>query len=123
MKQSAFILAIDDERPCIFADVLCRTAQSGIHALKTMGPFDALFLDHDLCALKAQQDDRGHELTGYSVLLFLEEFPEFMPDEIHLLTSNGSGRDKMVLALNHMMDRRAGHWEKRNASSSGAEAI
>lgn len=116
MNQSALVLAIDDERPCLFADVLCRTAEAGIKAIQTMGPFDAIFLDHDLCALKTQHDDRGIELTGYSVILFLEEHPEFMPQEIHLLTNNGSGRDKMVLALDHMMDRRFGHWEKRNAT-------
>lgn len=79
-----------------------------------MGPFDALFLDHDLCAVKAQHDERGNELTGYTVLTFLEEHPEFLPQEIHLLTNNGSGRTKMVLALDHMMDRRGGHWEKRD---------
>jgi len=113
MKSYSKIIAIDDERPCLFADILCRTASAGLKALQTMGPFDSLFLDHDLGAYRPETDDRGNELSGYSILCFLEEHPEFMPTEIHLLTSNGGGRTNMVLALDKMMDRKLGHWERR----------
>lgn len=113
MIQSDVVLAIDDERPCLFADALCRTATAGIKALEIMKP-DVLFLDHDLGAFKREVDDHDNEMSGYSVLCFLEEHPEFMPREIHLLTNNGGGRTNMVLALDKMMDRKLGHWERRS---------
>ena len=90
------ILAIDDCRELSFAHVLCRTYNDGIAALKFLGPWDVLYLDHDLGALDRQYTDTGAEATGYKILCFLEENPQYLPKKIELVTSNPVGRIKMV---------------------------
>ncbi len=89
------ILAIDDYRELCFADILCRTYSTGIKALKLLGPWDKLYLDHDLGAINQEYDNRGHELTGLHILRFLEDNPKFMPKEIHIITGNAAARPKM----------------------------
>jgi hypothetical protein len=64
-----------------------------------MGPWDELWLDHDLCAVEKQTTETGRELTGYDILCFLEEFPQYLPKKIILVTDNSSGREKMMVVL------------------------
>lgn len=89
------ILAIDDCRELGSAHVLCRTYHDGTAALKFLGPWDELLLDHDLGRLERQETDSGEELTGYKVLCFLEENPQYLPGKITIVSSNPVGRLRM----------------------------
>lgn len=80
-------LLIDDLRE-IIADVVARTYDDGIAALKDQGPFDVLYLDHDLA-------DPNPAHTGYDVLNFLELNPHLLPGRIVLVTQNPVGMEKM----------------------------
>lgn len=100
------ILVIDDCRELNFAHVLCRTVDDGINALKTMGPFVELHLDHDMCAVEHQYHDTGREKTGYDVLVFLEENPEFIPERIVIVTQNASARPKMEALVKRLLAAR-----------------
>lgn len=95
-------LLIDDLRDVDFVNKqwnvkvtdVARTFAEGINALKE-GQVDTLLLDHDLACF----DDEGNELTGYKVMLFLEENQEFLPKRIILVTSNPVGRGKMQTVI------------------------
>lgn len=89
------ILVIDDLRTFETAEVTARDYKSGIAMLQMHGPWDALYLDHDL----------GEEKTGYDVMCWLEEHPEFMPKEIKFVTDNPVGRQKMEAALVAIRER------------------
>ena len=81
-------LLIDDQRT-IYVDRVARTFVDGIKALTEEGPWDVLYLDHDL----------GEEKTGYDILTWLEQNMDKRPGKIVLVTSNIVGRDRMALAL------------------------
>lgn len=83
-------LLIDDMRD-IKADIIARTYEEGIKALKEDGPFSVLYLDHDL----ASYDENGNEKTGYHVMCFLEEFPEYLPEKIICVSSNPAGMKRI----------------------------
>lgn len=87
-------LLIDDIRD-IEATVVARTYAEGIYALKNDGPFDVLYLDHDL-------GEEHPKHTGYGVMCFLEEFPEFLPKEIQLVTANPVGRQNMQRVIDRL---------------------
>lgn len=93
------ILGIDDCRELSYCAVLARTYHDGIRALKFYPKWDELHLDHDLGAVEPQYTESGRELTGYDVLCFLEENPEYLPKRIVLVTSNPSGRVRMEQLL------------------------
>lgn len=92
-------LAIDDARHCEYAHIVARTYRDGIAALTQLGPWERLYLDHDLGSVESQCSETGAELTGYHVLCFLEEHPEYLPKEVILLTSNAAGRLRMQQVL------------------------
>jgi len=49
----------------------------------------------------------GHsEKTGYHIMLFLEEFPEYLPKEIILVTSNPVGKVRMQQAIDSLKKRK-----------------
>jgi hypothetical protein len=117
--------------PAIFGipvcDVVCRNPLEGIAALIHLGPFDELYLDHDMgndlpievstydiCQEggKITQYSFGrinpstprvpfgqYESNGYGVLCFLEENVIFMPKSIILVTDNSSAMVKMMAML------------------------
>lgn len=90
------ILAIDDRRECQGATVLARTYQEGMDCLFKMGPWDELWIDHDL----ASYDNKGREKTGYDILSSLEAlWPVHRVDVIVLLTDNASGRPRMIQVI------------------------
>lgn len=78
---------------------ICRTFEEGLTALRDEGPWDLLYLDHDL----GNQDKI--EKTGYSILCWLEEFPEWLPKAIVLVTSNPVGRKKMSVLIDRLYNR------------------
>lgn len=101
-------LLIDDLRDVEFVNKnwnvnvtdVARTFAEGINALKA-GSVDTLLLDHDLACF----DDEGNELTGYKVMLFLEEHPEYLPKSIILVTSNPVGRAKMQTVIDKLFQK------------------
>lgn len=103
------VLLIDDMRNVAYLKQqygvevthIARTFADGINMLKNEGPWDLLMLDHDLGCY----DEDGRELTGYMVLLFLEEHLEYMPALIKVITDNSSARQKMLLAMTSIRKR------------------
>jgi hypothetical protein len=90
-------LLIDDMRN-IPADRIARTFDDGIEALTNGGPWDTLFLDHDL----GEEDPKK---TGYGIICFLEENQNLLPKEIVLVTSNPVGRQKMQMVIDRLYGR------------------
>ena len=98
MNKLPRFLGIDDCRELRHCDVVARSYDEGIRALTLMGPWDCLYLDHDLNAIKNSWiNDR--EATGYDIVCFLEEHPDLRPAKVVLVTSNPTGRLKMVAGL------------------------
>lgn len=96
------ILAIDDCRECSYAQVLARTYKDGIAALTHMGPWDVLCLDHDLGNIERHYTETGRELTGYDVLMFLVENPQYKPGKVEIISSNPSGIERMKAVLREL---------------------
>lgn len=87
-------LLIDDLRD-IKATVVVRTFEEGIDALKIQGPFDILYLDHDLGQETLYQNEYSNDRTGYTIMCFLEEYSQYLPKDIIFVTSNPVGRKRM----------------------------
>lgn len=86
------ILLIDDVRDLNGATVIARNFWEGIKQLEINGPWDELWLDHDLASY-----DGNRERTGYDIMLFLEQFPMHKPEKIVFVTSNPVGRQRMEI--------------------------
>lgn len=88
-------------------DLVCRTFQAGLKALKQRIRWTTLYLDHDL-------GDEAPDHTGYDVLCWLEQNPRHQPEQVMLITSNPVGRKKMEAALQSMgYQNKLGHiWMK-----------
>lgn len=99
------VLAIDDVRNHE-ADIIARTFKDGINHLKNSGPFDKLILDHDLGEVELQRTEDGQELTGYHIMLFLEENPEYAPNEIVCCSSNPPGRARIEVVIEKLKRQR-----------------
>ena len=97
------ILAIDDCRECSYASIVARTYDEGIKALTLLGPWDILHLDHDLGTIRICKIN-GREATGYNVLVFLENNPEFIPKRITIITGNPAARPKMTALAKDLME-------------------
>jgi CheY-like chemotaxis protein len=76
---------------------VCFHYQQGIEALQQGGPWDILYLDHDL----------GEEIdkTGYNIVCFLEENPDLIPAKIQIVSSNSVGRQNITRAVEAMQRR------------------
>lgn len=85
------ILLIDDMRN-IKADRIARTFDDGIKALTNEGPWDLLYLDHDL-------GDPAPNKTGYDIMNFLEVNPGLIPGSIVCVSSNPVGRQKIGVVI------------------------
>jgi hypothetical protein len=83
-------LLIDDIRN-LPADAVARTYDAGIALLKSQ-KWNILLLDHDLGDYKD-----GKERTGYDILCWLEEHPEYLPGGIVIVTDNASAYSRMKL--------------------------
>lgn len=69
---------------------VAKNYSAGIEALKSQ-KWDTLCLDHDL----ASWDENGVEKTGYDIMKFLEEFPQYMPVHIIYVSANPVGVQNM----------------------------
>jgi hypothetical protein len=87
-------LLIDDVRD-LPAQLIARTYDDGIRALELMGPWDVLLLDHDL-------SDADPTKTGSRLMNWLEEHPQFLPNQIRLVTSNPVGRKYMEAVIERL---------------------
>lgn len=100
------VLLIDDLRTVEFVKSnwsiepthIARTFAEGINMLKDEGPFDVMLLDHDLASFT----EEGDELTGYTVMIFLEDNPEYLPKRIVPVTSNPVGRGKIQTVIDKL---------------------
>lgn len=71
-----------------------KTADAAITALET-GTVIAASLDHDLTDLQTLGEE-DNEKTGYSVVLFLEQNPQYWPPRgVYVHSMNPSGRQRM----------------------------
>lgn len=75
---------------------VARDAASGLSKLKR-GIYHTLLLDHDL----------GDGPNGMSVITFLEENTQYIPEFIYLVTANPVGRKNMTQAMERMLERGA----------------
>jgi hypothetical protein len=87
-------LLIDDLRN-IKADVVARSFDEGIEALKNQGPFKTLYLDHDL-------GDPDPRKTGYDIMCFLEENQQYMPESVLCVSANPIGRQKIQVVIDKL---------------------
>jgi hypothetical protein len=89
--------------------ITCKTFDLGIHYLTFKGPFDVLYLDHDL----GEVGDFGSEVpvevngerylpTGYGIMCYLEAHPEFKPGRIVIVSSNPVGRKKIQVVIDKL---------------------
>lgn len=97
-------LLIDDQRS-FAVDKICRTYEEGIAALSSE-KWDILYLDHDLGDSYEDENGIHRELSGYSIMCWLEEHPEHLPLEIEFVTANPVGRDRMALVRSKLYDER-----------------
>ena len=99
------ILLIDDTRDETNVkrrvDLIARNYWSGILALEKLGPWDLVFLDHDLNTFYPD----GKELTGYDIVKFLEQNPHLLPADVQLVSSNPPGRARMGQVLSKLYGR------------------
>lgn len=99
------VLLIDDTRDETNVnrriDLIARNFWTGIDALTKMGPWDLVLLDHDLNTFYPD----GKELTGYDIVNYLENNPQFLPADIQLVSSNPPGRARMGQVLSRLYGR------------------
>jgi len=93
------ILLIDDIRN-LKADVIARNHDEGLNQLTFNGPWDILLLDHDLASF----DEDGIEKTGYDIMCFLEEHPQFVPEDIVCVSGNPVGKKRIEIVVKKIME-------------------
>ncbi len=93
-------LLIDDYRN-LSVDVIARNYDEGIKQLELNGPWDELLLDHDLASF----DDDGHEKTGYDIMCWLEEHPEYLPKKIVCVSANTVGVQRINTVIERVYGR------------------
>jgi hypothetical protein len=81
-------------------DMIARNYWEGLRALLALGPWDMLLLDHDLASF-----DGDREYTGMDVVGWLEEFPQYKPRDVKIVSSNPVGRQRMATALSRLYGR------------------
>lgn len=89
-SNAAVTLLIDDLR-IIETDVVARTFDEGLQALQDY-EVSLLYLDHDLGSLDVKE-------TGYDIVCWLEQNPEYWPQEIIVITANPVGRQNIYRVL------------------------
>jgi hypothetical protein len=98
------VLLIDDMRSenhlrdvgmVIMPTMVARTYEDAIYALTKLGPFDLVYLDHDL-------GDDDMDKTGYSIMCFLEENTQYLPGQIEIVSSNPVGRKNMKVVIDRL---------------------
>jgi hypothetical protein len=95
-------LLIDDLRD-IGADTIARTFDEGMSALQNQGPWDILYLDHDL-------GDPDTKKTGYNIVNWLERNPQYWPNAIQVVSSNPVGRQNIERVLTRYFTKVVHTW-------------
>ncbi len=90
-----YTLLIDDKRE-IKCDIVARTFDKGIEELKE-NKISILYLDNDLGQIR-----KNGEKSGYKVLCWLEENPQYLPKEIILVTQNPVEKIRMSKLINKL---------------------
>ncbi len=85
-------LTIDDCRN--FDGMIARNYEMGILALEKAGPWDLLYIDHDL----------GLGKSGYDVMCWLEKNPQYAPKKIICVSSNPPGRKRIEFVIKKILD-------------------
>lgn len=100
------ILVIDDERLIEGADYTAREYDGGIKALKEMGPWDILYLDHDYSPSHRSNPFGEHEDNGTAVCKWLAANTKYLPrHEVNLISTNPVGVVRMGhILINFYMD-------------------
>lgn len=80
---------------------IARSYQEGIDALEQEA-WDLLVLDHDLADFSGPENE---ERTGFHVLDWLGAHLDRLPEEIQLITDNGSRRLPMVTSIQRLYER------------------
>ena len=95
--KSKRILLIDDCRSPANYDAThtARTFNKGLEMIRE-GSWDVIIFDHDL-----GDEDPAH--TGYDLMCYLEQNPEYIPKDIWICTSNPVGRVKMQALANRLL--------------------
>ena len=97
------VLLIDDQRTKEFiksvygvtVSSVAKNYQEGVDQLTNHGPWDVLLLDHDLGSF----DENGKELTGSSIMQFLQQNKQLLPKTVVFVTSNPAGLKHMEAIL------------------------
>ena|ERR1700749_3668811 len=96
------ILLIDDIRLPSYIEstygiegeyTVAKDYEAGIECLKN-GQYDMLCLDHDLGNADAK--------TGYDVMCFLEENPQYLPKGIFIVSANPIGSKNMQVVIDKL---------------------
>ena len=105
-------LLIDDMRD-IYCTVIARTFDDGLRIAIELGPWDELYIDHDL-------GDEGNR-TGYDLLMrLLQSAPCYLPKKIIIVTNNPVGKERMEYVVKEIDAKRKEHEEwKRNVIKKG----
>lgn len=75
-----------------------KTAQEAIALLET-GTVESASFDHDL-SIEATMGNWRNEITGYDVILWLEEHPEFWPvGGVRVHSANPIGKQRMNVVI------------------------
>lgn len=87
----------DGETEPVQSVLIARTFSLGILALHSLGPWDVLYLDHDLTAPGLLS---GREKTGYDVIVYLESLAHIyqfnsLPKELICVSANPAGKKKI----------------------------
>lgn len=88
------ILVIDDQRIFKFDAVHVTTMQEGIDQIYNQGPWDQVYLDHDL---GMESEGSGTDLVNY-----LERKPDFKVGMFFIQSMNPVGAERMRVVLNGM---------------------
>jgi len=85
--------------------VIARDYWEGMKQLLDNGPWDLLYLDHDL----QSYDEDGKEFTGYDVMCEIEKMhhngDHRVPKEIICVSANPSGKDRIEATIEAMKRR------------------
>lgn len=76
-----------------------KTAEEAIALLRT-GKVEFASLDHDLSEMASIGMPQEGELTGYTVVCFLEQHPEYWPPHgVRVHSFNPAGKDRMLSVI------------------------
>lgn len=100
-------LLIDDFRN-LKADLRCIDYDTGIVALEHYGPWDMLYLDHDL-------GDDDIKKSGYGIACWLETNPQFRPDQIIIVSANPVGVQNIERVISKFYTKTGVIWVKNDA--------